>query len=119
VDLEKRRVVDLLGDRTAASLAQWLVEHKGVEVIALDRAGVYADGDRQGAPDAIQVADRFHLLVNVGEALERVLARKHARLREAAVAVDRLNAARQQTDTVDRDPVANRGEPKPLTRAQR
>jgi transposase len=91
-DLETRRVVDLLEDRTSASLVRWLREHPGVEVIARDRAGAHADGARQGAPEAIQVADRFHVLVNAGEAFERVLARQHARLREAARAVDQLDA---------------------------
>lgn len=88
VDLERHRPVDLLEDRTAASLATWLRAHEGVEVIARDRAGAYAEGARQGAPDAVQVADRFHLLVNAGEALERVLGRKRNVLNAGAVAVD-------------------------------
>lgn len=84
VDLERHQVVDLLEDRTAAGLATWLRAHPGIEVIARDRAGAYADGARQGAPEAVQVADRFHLLMNVGEALERVLSRKRGVLKEAA-----------------------------------
>lgn len=63
VDLDNRWVVDLLEDGTAAPLARRLANHEGVEVIARDGGGVYADGARQGAPDAIQVADRFHLIV--------------------------------------------------------
>jgi transposase len=88
VDLERRRPVDLLPDRSGSGLATWLREHPGVEVISRDRAGAYADGARQGAPDALQVADRFHLLANVGELLERVLASQRTALHRAAAAVD-------------------------------
>jgi len=93
VDLEQRRVVDLLADRTAAAFAAWLSAHPGVGVIARDRAGADADGARQGAPDAIQVADRFPVLANIGETLARMLARKHALLREVTAAVNRAREA--------------------------
>jgi transposase len=92
VDLEEHRTIDLLPDRTAATFADWLKRHPGIEIISRDRGGAYADGARQGAPNAVQVADRFHILVNIGEALERVLARHHTALREAAAAVDRAMA---------------------------
>jgi transposase len=72
VDLERRQPVALLPDRTAATLAQWLQEHPGVAVIARDRSTAYAEGARQGASGAIQVADRFHLLQNLREALDQV-----------------------------------------------
>jgi len=72
VDLERRQPVALLPDRTAETLAQWLRAHPGVEVIARDRSSAYADGARQGAPAATQVADHFHLLQNLREALDQV-----------------------------------------------
>src|SRR5215213_2347956 len=96
VDLERRRPIKLLPDRAAEGLAAWLREHSGIEVISRDRAGAYADGARQGAPDAMQVADRFHILANVGELLERVLASRRPALREAAAAVARALAEDQQ-----------------------
>jgi transposase len=81
-DLESHEVVDLLPDRSAASLSQWLTEHPGVELISRDRGGEYAKGAALGAPKATQVADRFHLVHNLIEAFERGLDCQHALLAE-------------------------------------
>ena len=72
VDLERRRPVALLHDREAETLADWLRAHPGVTIIARDRMKAYIDGARAGAPQATQVADRFHLLQNLAEALDQV-----------------------------------------------
>ena len=84
VDLERARVVDLLPDRRAESLAQWLTEHPGVELIVRDRAGAYADGAKEGAPEAKQVADRWHLLKNLTDALEAIVTRETPAVHQAA-----------------------------------
>jgi transposase len=71
IDLERRQPVALLPERTAETVAQWLREHPGGQVMARDRSTAYTEGARQGAPAATQVADRFHLLQNLQEALGR------------------------------------------------
>ena len=81
VDLERRIPIDLLADATAESFAVWLQAHPSVELISRDRGTTFADGANRGAPQALQVADRWHIIHNLGEALEKVLARHHADLK--------------------------------------
>lgn len=64
VDLERRKTVDLLAGRSAEEVAEWLNRHPGIETVSRDRNGLYANGATTGAPEAIQVADRFHLISN-------------------------------------------------------
>ncbi|MBK5293438.1 MAG: transposase [Acidobacteriia bacterium] len=98
VDLDRHEVVDLLPDRAAESVAAWLTVRPTVEVIARDRSGLYADGAATGAPQAQQVADRFHLILNLSAAIERVL---EGRRRELI-----LPAAAEPLDTEPAPPSA-------------
>ena len=75
VDLERRVVVDVLADRSASGTADWLRAHPEVEIISRDRSGLYAQGGREGAPQARQIADRFHLFQNLRESIEAQLSR--------------------------------------------
>jgi transposase len=81
VDLEGRRVVDLLPDRSAPTLADWLRRHPGITTVARDRSSEYARGASLGASGAVQVADRWHLLANVRQVVERWLHTAQTRLR--------------------------------------
>jgi transposase len=103
VDLEKHVVVDLLEDRSAESLSQWLKEHPGVEIITRDRGADYIEGATTGAPEAVQIADRFHLLQNIVDTLKRMLERQTNQLRQAArdVAVELQDVLNQPLEGIE------------------
>ena len=73
-DLERHRRLDVLPDRDAASVAAWLERYPSIEIISRDRSDTYATAAKKGAPQAIQITDRWHLLKNLSEALQRCLA---------------------------------------------
>jgi transposase len=83
VDLERRSAVELLPDRERSTLAEWLKTHPGIEIVTRDRSRAYAEAIADGAPDAVQIADRWHILKNLYEALERLLTRQHHLIRQA------------------------------------
>jgi transposase len=82
VDLRRHQVIDLLPDRKAETAKAWMQVRPEIELVSRDRGGDYATAARQGAPQAVQTADRFHLCKNLAEAVEKALARCRAKLRK-------------------------------------
>ena len=80
VDLDRHRVVDLLPDRNSETVKAWLQTHPGIEMVSRDRCGAYAEAADSGASQAFQVADRFHLIMNLSSAVERALEERSAEL---------------------------------------
>ncbi len=105
VDLEKRKPIDLLPDREAATLAQWLKKHPEIQIISRDRAGCYAVGSKAGAPQAVQVADRFHLLKNLLDGFERFLSRRHQVIAEVFQKVFPLTKGSPQESLPNTNPL--------------
>jgi len=110
VDLERRCPVDLLPDREADTVARWLKEHPGVEVISRDRSETYRNASTEGAPDALQVADRFHLVKNLDDTLKHLLGvalleRQHRSLSKAAQALAEQESSASGGEPSERTPV--------------
>ncbi|MEV4734615.1 ISL3 family transposase [Saccharopolyspora sp. NPDC049426] len=112
VDLETRRPIDLISGRDGDALAGWLNGRPCPQIICRDRAGGYAEGARQAAPDALQVADRFHLWQNLGQAVEKDVS---AARRDLAAA---LAAQSESQRSSKAPPVVNRRELKVVTRTR-
>jgi transposase len=88
IDLERRCVIDILPGRDGEAVRQWLATHPQVEIITRDRWPAYIEAANTAAPQARQVADRFHLLRNVREAVEKLLARHGSAIRAASAAAE-------------------------------
>jgi transposase len=124
VDLEAHLPIDLLADRQAETFEVWLREHPGVEVISRDRASSYAEGAKKGAPDAIQVADRYHLVANLRETVQQLLDRERRYLpalheRESTVfsePTDQMPSMQQPVQT--KEALREPGERVSLTRTE-
>lgn len=84
VDLERHRPIDLLPEHASEPITKWFEDHPSVEIVARDRASIYTEALAKGAPQAQQVADRWHLTQNVGSALQELLSHHTKALREVA-----------------------------------
>jgi transposase len=114
VDLDLHRVIDLLPERTTESFSAWLGRHPEIVTIARDRGGLYAQGAARGAPQAQQVADRFHLLVNLSATMARVLEEHRRQLIVPAVAEPAAHAPPAQVDALGPTALSKSDRPPPL-----
>ena len=113
VDLQSHKPIDLLPDRTAETAEAWLRMHPEVDIVSRDRGGNYAAAAKKGAPQAQQIADRFHLLKNLRERLKDLMDRRHSCLPEVEeTRADAVPAKAQGINTSPADGVTEpRAEP--------
>src|SRR6266851_1741885 len=100
VDMQSHQVIDLLADRTKESAAAWMGTHPEIDLVSRDRGGEYAAGAREGAPQALQVADRFHIVKNLTEAVELALAHYRTEFLQALQSANDAGHLPLQTNTV-------------------
>ncbi len=108
VNLETHKIIDLLADREAESVQRWMAAHPEIEVVSRDRGGVYIDGATLGAPQATQVADRWHILSNLGDAVEEFLIRAHIRLEDAKAAPEKEHVPDKPLSSFSATPACQR-----------
>lgn len=108
VDLERHKIVDLLQGHSTELIEQWLRQHPGVEVASRDRSNVCREGISKGAPKAMQVADRWHLLHNLAQVLEEFLLQKRTFLKKAA-------APEEEKPTTEGEALVDLGAPGPMS----
>ncbi|MAT42436.1 MAG: hypothetical protein CL609_08855 [Anaerolineaceae bacterium] len=97
VDLENHKPIDLLPDRTSQSVATWLKDHPEIEIVTRDRSTEYARGVSEGLPHGIQITDRWHLLQNLRDALERMLNGFYTNIKALPIHNDLLEAYHAET----------------------
>jgi transposase len=106
IDLENRQVIDLLPNREANTLAKWLLKHPTIEaerrpVISRDRSTTYASAITEGSPQAVQVADRWHILKNLTETLEKFLDTQRDSIKEISVQLSKDNRNEEQKPLIE------------------